>query len=86
MEQYRICATGCTESVSYTHLDVYKRQGLCKAIVAGEDLRKDEVLEKHADWVDAVSYTHLDVYKRQVQNRPETSAKSYHVTVRNGWT
>ena len=25
---------------------------LCKAIVAGEDLRKDEVLEKHADWVD----------------------------------
>ena len=27
-------------------------EGLCKAIVAGEDLRKDEVLEKHADWVD----------------------------------
>ena len=27
-------------------------EGLCKAIVAGEDLRKDEVLEKHADWVE----------------------------------
>ena len=27
-------------------------EGLCKAIVAGEDLRKYEVLEKHADWVD----------------------------------
>lgn len=25
---------------------------LAKAIVAGEDFRKDEVLEKHADWVD----------------------------------
>ena len=25
---------------------------LAKAIVAGEDIRKDEVLEKHADWVD----------------------------------
>ena len=23
-----------------------------KAILAGEDIRKDEVLEKHADWVD----------------------------------
>ena len=27
-------------------------EGLCKAIVAGADLRKDEILEKHADWVD----------------------------------
>ena len=25
---------------------------LARAIVAGEDIRKDEVLEKHADWVD----------------------------------
>ena len=25
---------------------------LAKAIVAGADIRKDEVLEKHADWVD----------------------------------
>lgn len=27
-------------------------EGLCRAIVAGEDLRKDEALAKHADWVD----------------------------------
>ena len=25
---------------------------LAKAILAGDDIRKDEVLEKHADWVD----------------------------------
>ena len=25
---------------------------LARAIVAGEDIHKDEVLEKHADWVD----------------------------------
>ena len=40
------------EAVSYTHLDVYKRQ----------DLQSVETLKKDPK---AVSYTHLDVYKRQ---------------------
>ena len=41
--------------VSYTHLDVYKRQ------VLPVELRPMIVL----DDVTSVSYTHLDVYKRQ---------------------
>ena len=40
--------------VSYTHLDVYKRQDYTSALIAAaSDI--------------AVSYTHLDVYKRQPQ-------------------
>ena len=46
------------EAVSYTHLDVYKRQPLT-SIVNYVDLLKRENLQG------AVSYTHLDVYKRQ---------------------
>ena len=51
--------------VSYTHLDVYKRQGYIPT-------RKPENQEslKDASSVEPlsipVSYTHLDVYKRQV--------------------
>lgn len=33
-------------------------EGLCRAIVAGEDLRKDEALAKHADWVDELKKTY----------------------------
>ena len=33
-------------------------EGLCRAIVAGEDLRKDEALAKHADWVDELKQTY----------------------------
>ena len=52
--------------VSYTHLDVYKRQVLC--------VRADGKLRRHCQkgrkrilphGYSAVSYTHLDVYKRQ---------------------
>ncbi|WP_459448289.1 hypothetical protein [Erwinia amylovora] len=39
-------------AVSYTHLDVYKRQGMMASTRGGSPL--------------AVSYTHLDVYKRQI--------------------
>ena len=46
-------------SVSYTHLDVYKRQAKGRA---GADQAHHMV---SAD-VGPVSYTHLDVYKRQV--------------------
>ena len=38
--------------VSYTHLDVYKRQPLVRTLQRA--------------WPGPVSYTHLDVYKRQV--------------------
>ena len=52
--------------VSYTHLDVYKRQGIKKT-----DLSRDEFLKHAWAWTEEhggiipVSYTHLDVYKRQ---------------------
>ena len=64
------------KSVSYTHLDVYKRQRLGIDIA---DYRQmlldtnnsqlfsyDEWREEHGDSIEPVSYTHLDVYKRQV--------------------
>ena len=71
-------------SVSYTHLDVYKRQG--NAIVneikakGGEamflvtNVLDEAILEQNLKDIlaaygrVAVSYTHLDVYKRQVSN------------------
>ena len=43
--------------VSYTHLDVYKRQAL--------DRLEQEVKRQFKESLEAVSYTHLDVYKRQ---------------------
>ena len=66
----------CTAAVSYTHLDVYKRQ---------LHVRKRKWLDKSSneifsyDWdlsefdgtrlnSESVSYTHLDVYKRQTLN------------------
>ena len=56
--------------VSYTHLDVYKRQVNAKA-----DQKDIDATLEFLNWVItsddgrdaiAVSYTHLDVYKRQV--------------------
>ena len=52
-------------SVSYTHLDVYKRQVLKKAGLLTRDAR---VKERKKAGLKTVSYTHLDVYKRQVQS------------------
>ena len=55
------------EPVSYTHLDVYKRQGVARNI----RVRKGELRfrvchpESETRCDGAVSYTHLDVYKRQ---------------------
>ena len=49
------------QTVSYTHLDVYKRQARAPAHDARPRTRSDYLL-----W--PVSYTHLDVYKRQVWN------------------
>ena len=54
-------------AVSYTHLDVYKRQ----ADKAGDDALHGI----HSLCLFPVSYTHLDVYKRQGWNRPPFSAR-----------
>ena len=65
-----------TESVSYTHLDVYKRQGTLTEAGKEDPYSKRSVEEnldlfermKNGEFEDgtkAVSYTHLDVYKRQ---------------------
>ena len=61
-------------SVSYTHLDVYKRQELHGAAAGGvEHLRlwPDAPIGQAALLAggEAVSYTHLDVYKRQALGR-----------------
>ena len=45
-------------TVSYTHLDVYKRQAIEKNLHT--DTQTDT--QTHTP----VSYTHLDVYKRQI--------------------
>ena len=61
-------------SVSYTHLDVYKRQSSLTEIKKHIFLRCE--LDSPPCCVTAVSYTHLDVYKRQPQNSviPEFTA------------
>ena len=60
--------------VSYTHLDVYKRQVLLQVRMI-LDLQLLEHI--HVLVVRAVSYTHLDVYKRQGYE-----AKDIHIQVR----
>ena len=57
--QYLEYQQECYAAVSYTHLDVYKRQV--------SDLEQLRQLLLHFDGcpLKAVSYTHLDVYKRQ---------------------
>ena len=64
-------------AVSYTHLDVYKRQVLSlisdmlKAIAEyakhdrAEFVRVVQKAQSSQQTTEAVSYTHLDVYKRQ---------------------
>ena len=58
-------------AVSYTHLDVYKRQRLntenpehCKHKRASRG-KKQETMSATLLMLSPVSYTHLDVYKRQ---------------------
>ena len=62
--------------VSYTHLDVYKRQGTERENLAGDAKGKGASgSNREAESTDAperggpVSYTHLDVYKRQPRSR-----------------
>ena len=53
--------------VSYTHLDVYKRQLLATVGVLLTALFTGTFIYFLFQWLDmgTVSYTHLDVYKRQ---------------------
>ena len=62
--EFPICPSGSPTAVSYTHLDVYKRQPLSQQTPT-------------ISWANAllittapVSYTHLDVYKRQLIRYP----------------
>ena len=59
------------KTVSYTHLDVYKRQNQKKHGISFEEAKEvffddDAIL---FDDPEPVSYTHLDVYKRQLPIR-----------------
>ena len=79
-----IALVTCLTTVSYTHLDVYKRQALAcgpgmgvshEALVLLENACQLElplVLDADAP----VSYTHLDVYKRQIEGSAIVSSAS----------
>ena len=82
-------------SVSYTHLDVYKRQGV-SSTKNGRDSNAQRLGTKmHAGQIAkpgniivrqrAVSYTHLDVYKRQALQKPagfrmKDSRRRFHIS------
>ena len=53
-------------AVSYTHLDVYKRQVLDESNEKiGYKIRQAQQVDRVPYMLVPVSYTHLDVYKRQ---------------------
>ena len=55
------------QSVSYTHLDVYKRQEVWDALANSiRSIDKGHLMTFHPRGRTTVSYTHLDVYKRQL--------------------
>ena len=61
-------------AVSYTHLDVYKRQVLCGANTLHNNHPEIDALNVFPvpdgdTGTNTVSYTHLDVYKRQMQTQ-----------------
>ena len=64
---FGLAAIGFIMAVSYTHLDVYKRQS--KGRLAVPTRYREGLIEDAAGQlvctIDTVSYTHLDVYKRQ---------------------
>ena len=80
-----------TRPVSYTHLDVYKRQiegnlmgSYLKRLHTASFLRlvhytQDFVFGDHQVFItcQAVSYTHLDVYKRQQSGCPAARTGQY---------
>ena len=62
------------QSVSYTHLDVYKRQGEDRGLQRTRHhllpVQRTET-DGEGRWTGSVSYTHLDVYKRQLTDGTE---------------
>ena len=58
-----------SETVSYTHLDVYKRQNMSsltgRPLSVAEKKPKPLMRNRPESAAVPVSYTHLDVYKRQ---------------------
>ena len=62
--------SGTLPPVSYTHLDVYKRQLLSQDIQRNANNKESEGGNVYC--TRAVSYTHLDVYKRQVISLTES--------------
>ena len=75
-------------SVSYTHLDVYKRQTLYISAATGQGLPElanaiEEILRNQKSYIRhtfaSVSYTHLDVYKRQLTPRAMHSGQTRHL-------
>ena len=73
-------------SVSYTHLDVYKRQWMDRRCRVGARLSsttRPSMTSSRMSHTKAVSYTHLDVYKRQENgliSRGESSERSSFVS------
>ena len=62
--------------VSYTHLDVYKRQPQRRMAAQGQTEENDLDTQRQGDV--PVSYTHLDVYKRQAYGCKPSSQKVFH--------
>ena len=63
--------------VSYTHLDVYKRQLMDGLKNKAQDRSNRKVLMETASVQYApVSYTHLDVYKRQTRTLSQRASPS----------
>ena len=68
-------------TVSYTHLDVYKIQGICRKRKAHHHISHRASCNSSHSTV-AVSYTHLDVYKRQLYRCCEIARK---ITLKDEW-
>ena len=64
LNQQKTPSAADIKTVSYTHLDVYKRQSVfcSQNLGAGQS---DRIKKGLRCGITAVSYTHLDVYKRQ---------------------
>ena len=70
-----VCVCVCVCAVSYTHLDVYKRQGRSGTWAFGCSFFVPLFCLRPIDTA-SVSYTHLDVYKRQtIVHRVKTCAE-----------
>ena len=83
-------------AVSYTHLDVYKRQAFRQLGRNGRRLAAADRQQRRSVWSPdeliftrrlrgPVSYTHLDVYKRQGHHIPRRAECAGHLRRSAGW-